>query len=180
MVPRLRAFRNGFTLLELLTVIVIISILSLLGSAVFMGWEGKAARAACQSNLRVLYTGAPAYLTDNEVWPQIPTTDIHDPQYAIAWVKVFQPYGVAPKNWICPAVQKALGNMDYNQYPRVDYFAMPFGDKPRAAFLYPTQPWFVERADIHGDGNLVIFTNGSTGSVQEILTTMPKDSGAQW
>ena len=40
---------------------------------------------------------------------------------------------------------------------------------PRTPFKWPTHPWFVERGDVHGDGQLVIFTNSEVKSLKEIF-----------
>ncbi len=158
-----------------MTVLVVMLILATMVMGSYLSIRDKARRSLCQNNLRNLHVAGVGYLTDHEnVWPQVPTNDLKDPNYALSWISAFRPYGMAPINWICPSVQAALG-IDYNVYPRLDYFATPFAPTPRAASRYATQPWFVERADIHGDGNLVIFANGQVKSLQEVV----RDLGQQ-
>lgn len=159
--------RAGFTILEVATVIVIIAILSVMAAQAYSSLRGKAERASCVNNLTGLYAAASAYVTDQGQWPQISTRDVHQPAYAEAWIAALSPYGISGKNWICNSVQYALKGHDYAAYPRVDYLAMPFGPEPRAAYQWANQPWFVERGDMHGDGNLMVFTSGQVKSLQD-------------
>jgi hypothetical protein len=52
---------------------------------------------------------------------------------------------------------------------RVDYVAMPFDDKPTTPHQWPRQPWFVETVDVHGNGNLIIFTDGSISDLKTLV-----------
>jgi prepilin-type N-terminal cleavage/methylation domain-containing protein len=167
--PRPHSRRQAFTILELLTVIVVIAILSTMAIGGWVSIRDKARRSACVNNLKGLHVAMSGYLTDNGgIWPQVPTDNLKDPNYALSWIKALQPYKLAPVNWICPSVQAAIG-VDYNHFPRLDYLPTPFGTAPRVAFRYATQPWFIERADIHGDGNLVIYANGGVKSMNEVV-----------
>jgi prepilin-type N-terminal cleavage/methylation domain-containing protein len=160
---------RAFTLLEVLTVIVVIAILSTMVIGSYVSIRDKARRSACENNLRNLHVAMDSYLSDNDgIWPQVPANDLKDPNYPLQWISVLRPYKLAPVNWICPSVQAAIG-VDYNQYPRLDYLPTPFGNSPRAAYRFATQPWFVERADIHGDGNLLIFANGEMKSLNQVV-----------
>lgn len=159
--------------MELLTVVVIIGILATMIIGSWLSIREKARRSSCQNNLKNLHVAMTGYLTDNEnIWPQIPTNNLKDPNYALSWIAKLQPYKLAPVNWICPSVQAVLG-LDYNKYPRLDYLPTPFGTQSRAAFQYATQPWFIERADIHGDGNLLIFADGGIKSLNEVVRDVP-------
>ena len=46
---------------------------------------------------------------------------------------------------------------------------MPFDDKPMTPYQWPRQPWFVESADVHGQGQLIIFTDGSISDMKTVL-----------
>lgn len=135
--------------------------------------KSRAERASCVSNLRGLHAAASACVDTKEEWPQIATTLITSdaPEYARQWNAALKPFGVAPTNWICPTVQRGLGNPDINSKDgaRVDYLATPFGRGPILPRKYPTQPWFVERGDVHGDGNLVVLATGTVKSLREIM-----------
>ncbi len=52
---------------------------------------------------------------------------------------------------------------------RVDYIATPFDDKPVSPHQWPRQPWFAETADVHGNGNLIVFTDGSISDLKTVL-----------
>lgn len=166
-----RGVRGGFTLLELLTVVVIAFILLTMLLPVFQRLQGKAERQNCVGNLKSLYVAASSYVQDQGHWPQIETKNIQRSGYALAWIEAFKPYGIAPVNWLCPTVQRQLRDPDYMKpaNARVDYLATPFDSGPRTPFKWPTQPWFVERGDVHGDGQLVIFTNAEVKSLKEII-----------
>lgn len=158
---------QGFTILELLTVLVVISLLATMVFGSYSALRDRARRGACVNNLVNLHVAMASYLTDNEgMWPQVPSNNLSDPNYAISWINVLRPYKLTEINWICPSVQAAIG-LSYIKYPRLDYLATPFGTQARAAYQYATQPWFIERADIHGDGNLLIFANGAVKSVND-------------
>ena len=81
-------------------------------------------------------------------------------------------FGVGAKVWICPTIQNLLRNPDYLEPAnvRIDYMPMPFDDKPTTPHEWPRQPWFAERGDVHGSGNLIIFTDGSISDLKGVLS----------
>ena len=162
--------RAAFTLLELMTVIVVIGILTTLIIPAVATVRGRAERASCASNLRGLYAAAHSYVQDKQSWPQISTKGIQEPRYALEWIQALEKYSISRKNWICPSTQRNMGNPDVydDKLARVDYYATPFDSKPNSAYRWPTQPWFIERGDMHGDGNLIIFTNGQLKSLTDV------------
>lgn len=99
-----------------------------------------------------------------------PENDNSDEDFATQWIAALTPYGITNKTWICPTIQNLLGNPDYYSAgnARVDYTAMPFDDKPMTPHQWPRQPWFVENGDVHGHGNLIIFTDGSVSDLKSI------------
>ena len=154
-----------------MTVIVIIGILATMLVPVFQRLQGRAELQSCVGNLKGLYAAGTSYVQDQGHWPQIETKDVQRPAYALAWIAAFRPYGIAEINWLCPSVQRQLRNPDYlnPNHARVDYLATPFDSSPRTAYKWPTQPWFVERGDVHGEGQMVIFTNAEVKSLKEIF-----------
>ena len=46
---------------------------------------------------------------------------------------------------------------------------MPFDNKPRTPYRWGRMPWFVERADFHGQGQLIIFTDGSVQELKNVV-----------
>ncbi len=172
---------SGFTLLEILTVLVVIGILIVLLMPAFAAVQARAARANCVNNLRGLYTGANLYLQERQHWPQIKAKSIRDPQYALDWVAALSPYQIAHKNWICTTVQRQLRSPDYTkgESARIDYYGTPFDTKPQTPFKWSAQPWFIERGDVHGDGQLLIFADGQITSLQDVVKH-PKTQTVEW
>jgi type II secretory pathway pseudopilin PulG len=159
--------------MELMTVLVIISILIALTVPVYVGLRGKAERGGCISNLKNLFSGASAYLDDQGHWPQVPPTKIGEPEFAAAWIRALEPYHISEDNWLCPSLQRKFGKTSSSSAPlekraRIDYFATPFDAEPTSPRRWTTQPWFVETADSHGDGNLLVFPDGRVKSLTEV------------
>ena len=168
---RKRASR-AFTLLEILIVIGVIAILGALMFPVTSAMRARAQRVQCTNNLRNLYIAANLYVQEKGSWPQIPTGNQTSSQdFASAWIAALAPFGPTQQSWICPAIQALFGNPDLRQPEnvRIDYYPMPFDDKPTTPYEWPRQPWFVETADVHGHGNLIIFTDGSVSDLKTVI-----------
>jgi len=112
-------------------------------------------------------------VNDYQSWPQVSTANVSGTPYAQAWIAALAPYKISTTNWVCPSVQRLLNNPDLTQPQnvRVDYFATPFDSNPASPMRYPSQPWFIESANVHGDGNLMILTNGLVESLNEALVS---------
>ena len=69
-------------------------------------------------------------------------------------------------------MQSFLGSPDYltSGNERIDYVPTPFDDKPTTPHEWPRQPWFIETGDVHGNGNLIIFTDGSIAETKNVLS----------
>ena len=121
------------------------------------------------ANLRTLYSATELFIQQNGSWPQIDIED-SESQEASAWIAALKPFGVSEKSWICPTIQNLMQNPDYTRPEniRVDYIATPFDDKPTTPHEWPRQPWFIEVADVHGHGNLIIFTDGSISDLKTV------------
>lgn len=167
---------EGFTLLEMLTVVVIIAILAALLFPVYIGMRQRAAKVACMTNLKGLYVAASSYVqSSGGVWPQVDNSTMKDnyPKFASDWIEILRPYNIAEKNWICPTIQELSHGPDIYKYEnrRLDYVPMPFDATPGTSSRWSRHPWFVEKGDVHGNGNLVIYTNGT---IDEIGNLIPK------
>ena len=169
---------GAFTLLELLTTIVIVGILAVLLFPAISTMRARAQRIQCTSNLRNLYVAAENYLQQNGSWPQIAEDDSEEgtTAFAQAWIAALTPFSATQKTWICPTMQDLLHSPDYMQpaNARVDYIATPFDSKQGTPHQWPQQPWFVEAADVHGHGNLIIFTDGSIKDLKTVLANPGK------
>jgi type II secretory pathway pseudopilin PulG len=169
-----RRARGGFTLLEITSAILVILILITLLVPALEQVRMRMDKVACSNNLRQLYVGANAYLQDYGRWPQVNPTLLKNPNnaYDEAWIEAFLPFGIGRGTWICPTVQRDLGGPDYTQPPnyRADYVAMPFDAKRITPYQWASSPWFVERGNVHGNGNLVIEANGSVIELIQVPT----------
>lgn len=164
---------GGFTLLEICTVIVIIGILAVMLFPAIEGTRARLEKTRCTGNLRSLHVAVNSYMQQNENrWPQINPRLIQSdpPAYATAWVRTLESFGVAHETWICPTAQRKGGGVDYKdpKTARIDYLAMPFSSRARSALRWSSQPWFIERGDMHGNGNLVIFPDGRVTELKNI------------
>lgn len=169
----MKRVRCAFTILELLIVIGIVAILGVLSVPIYAKLRGRAQRAQCTANLRNLYVAADLYLQGNGSWPQIrrDVSESGQTAHATAWIHALEPFNVSAKTWICPTIENLLGNPDYLQAERarIDYMPMPFDDKPITPHQWPRQPWFIESGNVHGGGNLIIFTDGSISDLNTVV-----------
>jgi type II secretory pathway pseudopilin PulG len=159
-------------LLEIAVVVVIIFILASIIFPVASRLRARSQRMQCMANLRSLHTAAELYVQDHGSWPQIPAgeDDDDDQAYSAGWITALKPFGPLEKTWICPAIQSALGNPSFigAGNARLDYVPMPFDDKPSTPHQSPQMPWFMETGNMHGTGNLVIFSDGSIRDLNTI------------
>ena len=163
--------RQAFTVLELVVVVAILAILALLAFPNYKEFLAKSSQARCMGNLRTLHVGLGSYLNDSkDVWPQGPSPDEGVP-WAKFWLNVLEAQGVPPTTWQCPAINRMLGSPPRDQ-PTADsvhYMPTMFDDKPGTARRWATQPWLIERADVHGNGALICFTDGSIKPFNRVL-----------
>ena len=168
---RLKTSNAGLTLLEMMTVLVIISILAVMLLPLVNHLRQRADHASCTQNLKGLYVAAANYVNDAKHWPQMDRKLLGTPELAVQWQEIFRPYGIAPINWVCPSAQRALLNPDVTKpkFARIDYQSTPFDAEPMTPYKWPTQPWFVETGDFHGDGPLMIFCKGNVSSLKQFV-----------
>ena len=165
---------SGFTLLEVSVVVIIIAILAALAVPVVSKLRARADRVKCSANLRNLAIAANQYVQQHNAWPQIAPPGGGggtEEEVAEKWIKALEPFGATRATWICPTIQNLLQNPDYStpENARIDYLATPFDDKPTSPHEWPRQPWFIEAGDVHGNGNLIIFTDGSIGDMETAI-----------
>lgn len=167
----------AFTLLELLVVLVVIAILVTLSLPVISGVRARAQRAQCAANLRSLYVATESFIQQNGSWPQISMSDSDSDEleYANAWIAALRPFGPTQQTWICPTLQNLMGNPDLSNpaNARIDYNATTFDDKPTTPHQWPRQPWFGEVGDLHGNGNLMVFADGSISDLKTVAANVP-------
>ena len=154
--------------------IMVIAILAVLLFPVLGGMRARAQRVQCMANLSSLYAAAELFIQQNGSWPQIPMaaddSDASEQAYAKNWISALTPFGPTQKTWICPSIQSLLQNPDLSKPEniRLDYAVTTFDDKPTTPHQWSRQPWFVETGDMHGNGNLIIFTDGSISDLKTV------------
>ena len=166
-----RARTSGMTVLEVATVVLIIAILACMLMPVYATIAGRAERTGCTANLRSLHVAADLYIQEHRTWPQIKVSGSTEDDTARAWISALRPYGLEPISWACPTSQKKLGNPDLNDPAnvRIDYLATPFQPGQQIPFKWANQPWFVERSNEHGNGNLIVFPDGHVEAMFEVM-----------
>jgi len=178
--PFRQARTAGLTLLELVTVIVVIAILVTMLLPVVSSMTARMDRAKCTMNLKSLYVGTESYLQDQKRWPQIDPNlagETDSDEYARQWMAALNPYKISKETWHCPTTQKQLSAAEStpnSESPkeRIDYLPTPFDDKEMTPHRWSGQPWFIERGSLHADGNLMIFPDGSVKTLYEYLPNM--------
>jgi prepilin-type N-terminal cleavage/methylation domain-containing protein len=165
------AGQRAFTLLELVTVVLVVAILGVMLAPVYQQALIRAARSKCMENLRGLHVAANLYMGDHHAWPQISNAGVAQTVVATKWIARLQPYGVQQINWICPTIQQLKGNPDLNntQNVRIDYTSTPFDSNPQTPYRWARQPWFVENGNMHGNGNLIVFPDGHIEQMNDLL-----------
>jgi prepilin-type N-terminal cleavage/methylation domain-containing protein len=147
--------KRGFTLVELLVVIMIVSALMTLSFPLFGYLREKGRDAACSGNLRILQLGVATYMLDHDsIWPQMPEElamgEGEDDMWEW-WYDELKDYGVAKRHWICPSELESqeqahsTTSMFYGSYIPTGFEATP-----NVAFYWTKQPWFIERGQFHG------------------------------
>ncbi len=158
--------------MEVTTAIAVICILAVLSFPVFSQVRSRMERVNCTNNLRQLYVGALAYYQQYRRWPQVDPALLKSSNHAYdeAWIEAYLPFGIPRQTWLCPTIQRGMGSPDVTQPDnyRVDYIAMPYDSKPLSPAKWPFQPWFAERGNVHGTGNLIVLANGSVTDLQSI------------
>ena len=165
---------HAFTLLELMVVVLVIGILAVLMLPVISKLRSRAQRVQCAANLKSLHVATQLYMQEHGHWPQVRLAAQNPSawqEFAKTWIRDLTPHGPTAKTWICPTLQSVGGNPDYTQPggERVDYIGTPFDDKPTTPHtIGRTVPWFSEAQDVHGNGNLVIFSDGSVSDLKMV------------
>jgi prepilin-type N-terminal cleavage/methylation domain-containing protein/prepilin-type processing-associated H-X9-DG protein len=96
--------RNGFTLVEMLVVLVIIAVLAGIGIPLTKSVIGNSREAACLNNLRSLGVGLQSYLLDhNNVLPDLEAGRASKDQDSQVLETVLMPYIGSADAFKCPA-----------------------------------------------------------------------------
>lgn len=100
----------GFTWVELLVVLTIVSLLAALTIPALRNARQKAGSARCQSNLRQLSMATQSFVADNHEYPLYinPNYALGEyPEHSTEWVRALEPYGASGLLWRCPSALSA-------------------------------------------------------------------------
>jgi prepilin-type N-terminal cleavage/methylation domain-containing protein len=160
-----RHFGKGFTLLEVLVVIAIIAVLGVLLIPNANALLNRAQAPICSARLMNLWTVFSSKLNDGESWPHLPTNivigTIQEEQW---WLNTTSnSMGLTAKDWNCPTISRLLLNSTNPAVQRhvISYLPTLFDTKPTTPSAWPAMPWFIEIANVHGNGAQMIRADGA-------------------
>jgi prepilin-type N-terminal cleavage/methylation domain-containing protein len=162
---RASSFRSAFTLAELL---VVIAILAIVGLCVMRATKGAIDRAdvvRCMGNMRGIHLALANVVVEEGQWPQCPN-ELGDPGYDDWWMKKMAKYQIAEPNWLCPTMVRnnkegQSSSSSGSNRTKLHYIPTQFDSRPSTPYKWKTQPWLIEVADMHGEGNLISFPDGT-------------------
>jgi len=159
---------HGFSLLEVIAVLLILTILSLLIAPNFGRTLASAQQVVCASNMRSIRVALGAYLEDHgQVWPQ-GSPLAQEPGWAEFWVRTLTPYRISERTWQCPTLRGLMKEQALTEFG-LHYAPTQFDATPNIANRWSTQPWLIEVADAHGQGPLICFPDGSVKPFLKVL-----------
>ena len=127
MIQRIRGNHRGFTLIELMVVVIILGILALYIGPKIMGEPEKAKRVKAKMDIATLETALKMYKLDNGVYPST--------EQGLQSLVEMPETGVVPKNW------RKGGYVEKNRIPKD-----PWGNE----FVYISP-------GVHGDFDLISY-----------------------
>ncbi len=161
--------KGGFTLLELVAVCFIIAILASLVVGIYRSSLNRFEAPVCAANLRNLHVSLSSYMQDRGQWPQLPEgvgqgTSAEEEFWADALLE----YGMPQKSWTCPTLRRLAREKTVSSAPKIHYLPSLFDGKSFTPFRWKEIPWAMEVGDLHGNGNLMIFSDGSIRSYKQV------------
>ncbi|MBE2180404.1 MAG: hypothetical protein IAE97_08025 [Chthoniobacterales bacterium] len=165
---------SAFTLIDAVAAVLIVAILLILLIPEMAGIKERAAAVRCASNMRSINLALRGYLLDHEeVWPQGPSPD-QEQAWEQFWLEALKNYGIDPKTWQCPTINSQLASQGSTSAdrPRIHYTPTLFDDTPGIANKWATHPWLIERSDVHGQGPLICFPDGSIKPFDKVLAEL--------
>lgn len=152
---------RAFTLLEMIAAVSILLILVALLYPAIEKISPRAEMVVCMNNLRNLRTAFSSYTSEG--WPQIPQNIPLGSREEQRWwlEKSKQDLALTEKTWECPTIRRLFRSSQEDDRPIIHYLPTPFSPQPNKANQFPQMPWFIEIANAHGDGNLLVRQNGT-------------------
>jgi prepilin-type N-terminal cleavage/methylation domain-containing protein len=161
---------RGFTLVELLVVVLIITLLAAILFPIGTNMLDRYETGVCMSNMRNLIPPLRAYIEEKGHWPQEPeSAKINDEAHEDWWIKELEPYDLTERSWQCPTLRRKISSKSPEGRPRLHYSPTLFDDKPITPFKWSTQPWFIEIGNMHGRGAFICFPDGSIKTINDYL-----------
>ncbi|MEO8206967.1 MAG: prepilin-type N-terminal cleavage/methylation domain-containing protein [Chthoniobacterales bacterium] len=162
---------QGFTLLELITVILLILIVASIITPYLNDAINAAYRVRCVSNLRNLHVGFESYLQDHKMWPQQLTnfTVDQDEDYENWWLTTMDPYVPSRKVWQCPILAAQKVKNFQGKLLQMHYSPTMFDANPISPHRWSKQPWIIELTNAHGHGPLVLMPDGSVSNYADLV-----------
>jgi type II secretory pathway pseudopilin PulG len=158
------------TLVELLAVLGIVVVIATLLVGVVSRMHGIGDRAKCTTNLRVLYIGLDSYLKNVGNWPQQPHFGQNEEtEYGQWWIDKLKPYDVSEAAWKCPGITRLGSITKDGGSPLISYSPTMFDSNPITPLKWSNMPWLVEIGNIHGNGALMIFPDGSVRDLDNVM-----------
>lgn len=147
--------RRGFTLIEMLVVVAIISFLAAILFPVFARARENARRASCLSNLKQLGLAMVMYTQDyDETYP-------YSYRYPSYWVNTIIPYVKNKQVFRCPSGQEPGGTWDN---PNVMWYYTRYGMNNDFGTVSITYPDAVKMAAIKRPSELILFIDTKPGN----------------
>lgn len=160
---------EGFTLIEILVVLVVIILLVSIGVPSYQAHRRGAEKAVCMSQMRGLHVAFDNYMTDNNQWPQMPSGIIEsdkESDFWKWWILTMTPYGGDEGFWLCPSDKLDRESADeYNG----SYLPTQFDAHHHTPYRWANQPWLLERGNLHKKGAHIMFPDGSIHSSMDVF-----------
>ena len=145
-------------------------ILVVLATTAYKRFLPAAAKGRCMANMRSLHISFQSYVTDHNMWPQMPLQWLdNDASYDTFWINALKPYNDDERVWQCPVLARGGLKGVSGQPLKVHYIPTMFDANPRSMYRWPRQPWLIEMGDAHGAGAHILFPDGSIRAMKEIL-----------
>jgi type IV pilus assembly protein PilA len=177
-----RGKQAGFTLVELMAVVMITAILSIVGVAVFSKYIFSAKGGEALSVIQAIRSAEEAYLAENHVYLNVSTTGGANTVSGTNWYPMATP-GKTRYNWIAsshpdlanwqalaPAINRSVqfGYLVNAGLPGTPVTVPQTASSP--TFALPTQSWYMIQAKGDTDGDGVFAKYASTSMTGDIYS----------
>lgn len=161
----------GFTIFEMSAVVAILGILAALFLAVVDRLPMRAEAGKCMANMRSLQVSLAGYTQDKGHWPQEPADQLgnNEDAYEDWWIAELRPYGAEESTWMCPTIRRLVTNKSKEGRPKVHYMPTMFDKHSASPYRWSTQPWLIEIGNMHGQGALICYPDGSIKTMDEVV-----------